>query len=184
MWSSADGIVQVVVSKGVDGSGQGVRPIRRLVTLFEDGYQIVTFPTVDPSQSDTHRVVVGTGDFLRDHREHMRAVARYAEKNRVAVVPHARLEQLASTYDGYRHTTKWSFRLIMSLATWGTLPVLALMLLPFMYLHGRRNAAEQADAEHDALPMSGFDDEVEAVRFDFDEYSEFEVAEAAEVEAK
>ncbi len=185
LWSSPDGVVQIVVSDGITGNNQGVRPIRRLVTTFEDGYQIITFRTShDPEVSDSHRVVVGTGDFLRDYREHMRAVERYAAKQNVAVVPHMRLEQLVHLHDGFRHHTTGINRGMVSLLSFGFVPLVAMFLLPALYLHSRSNSKPVGASANQDMLLLEHEPESSAVQFDFDASNDFNVVEASLVEAK
>lgn len=90
-----------------------------IFTLFEDGHYIVTRKAMVGESREAYRVVVGSGDFYRDYREHMRAVRRYAAHRGVRVVADLNLDEIVLVYKGMLRHTAFASRLLLSLVSFG-----------------------------------------------------------------
>lgn len=174
-YQDESGVVNMLDVLGVKFQSQNESPMKRnneLITVFEDGYYIVTRRAREGSNDDTHRVVVGRRDFYHDYQEHMKAVRRYAAQENVAVVPHLNLEEIHAIYKDMRTHTASKNRLVLSLGLFGV-PVLWGLLTWFF----RRASSENKSTEYrqpswklveqDALDQDDGDDVVR-VKLDFE----------------
>lgn len=160
-----------------------------IFTLFEDGHYIVTRKATSGESCEAYRIVVGTGDFYRDYREHMRAVRRYAAQKRARVVADLNLEEIFLVYQGLLRHTSVGNRVMLSAFSFGAVVLWGLLTWFYQRSISAGNSREpvveswRLTDETFSRMSAGQDPHTVRVKLDFEGYTEELTEELAEERA-